>query len=91
VVNARWPEGAPARVLSSSHPDEDASGLSAMSLMLAMTFGASALLLALAAVPPRWNRRLHYPARLTRVRGGMAILGAIIFLESGLAALLLAL
>lgn len=53
--------------------------------------GVSALLLTLAAIPPAWSIRFGFSARLGDVRGGLALAGAIILIECGFVALLLAL
>ena len=73
--------------LSSSVDDE--SKLSALSSVLILTFGASALLLAVAAMPPAWSVRFGVAAHLADVRGGMALVGGSVLLGSGLAALVL--
>ncbi len=76
--------------LPSSVSDEESSALSAQSLLLILMFGASILLLALAAIPPAWSVRFASTARLVHTRGWMAMAGGFILLEIGVFALLLA-
>jgi hypothetical protein len=71
--------------------DEDSSALSLTSWLLIVSFGASVLLLALAAVPPAWSLRLPgYSARLVDARDVMMMAGGILLIESGVIALMLA-
>jgi hypothetical protein len=57
--------------------------------LLIGSFGASALLFALAAVPPAWGGRFGFPARLIDFRTGLALAGGIALIESLLVAVLL--
>lgn len=74
----------------SSVPEEETSAIAAMNSLLIFTFGASALLLALAAIPPAWSVRFGLSAHLADVRGGMALAGGGVLVGSGLAVLVLA-
>jgi hypothetical protein len=61
------------------------------SWLLILSFGASVLLLALAAVPPAWTLRFPgYSARLVDARDIMMMAGGILLVESGVIALMLA-
>jgi hypothetical protein len=78
----------PVPPLLSSGGAEDESR--AFSLLLIGTFGVSALLLCLAAIPPAWNRPFGLSVRLAHVRGALAVVGLFILLDSAVLALLLA-
>jgi hypothetical protein len=69
---------------------EESSELSGTRLLLILSFGASALLLVLAAVPPAWSLRFPgYSARLVDVRDKIAMAGCLLLVESGVIALIL--
>jgi hypothetical protein len=76
--------------LSSRDAEDESGQLSAISPLLILAFAASALLLALAAMPPAWSVRYGLTARLVDVRVGMAMAGAIILVESVLVTLMFA-
>jgi hypothetical protein len=59
----------------------------ALPLLLIGTFGLSALLLCLAAIPPAWSRPFGVPARFVRARGGIAVAGVLLFNTAVLALL----
>lgn len=77
-------------MLSAREPDEEpTSSFSISSPVVVLTFGLSVLLLCLAAIPPAWSRPFGVSARLAHVRGGLAVAGVIVLLDSAVLALLL--
>jgi hypothetical protein len=58
--------------------------------VLVLAFGLSALLLCLAAIPSAWSRPWGVSARLASLRGGFAVAGLIVLVDSAVLTLLLA-
>jgi hypothetical protein len=75
--------------VSSRDAEDEGGQLSAISPLILLSFAASALLLALAALPPAWSVRYGSLARLVDLRVGMAMAGAIILVESVVVTLML--